>query len=244
MANRIKTKSAPDRQPAVYGYCRCRRPSSATTALSLDEQQRRIEGRCLEQGWALTELFVEGGVSGSVPFAKRPQGGRLMRRLLPGDIVVSPKLDRCFRSALDALSVIADFKARQIHLWLLDLGGDCSGNGISELMLTVLAAVAQFERTRLAERILDSKAELRRTGRHQGGTKPFGWRLGPPAGKGTAPVLYPDPAEQKAIREIVRLRGEGETLMGIKRVLAEGGIALSHQTIANICERAKLVAAA
>jgi putative DNA-invertase from lambdoid prophage Rac len=190
MANRIRSYSAPDRQPAVYGYCRVSAAEQRDNGISLAEQQRRIEGRALEQGWTLTELFVEGGVSGPVPFAKRPQGGRLIRRLLPGDIVISPKLDRCFRSALDALATISDFKARQIHLWLLDLGGDCSDNGISELMLTVLAAVAQFERTRLAERILDAKAELCRTGRHQGGTKPFGWRLGPPAGKGTAPVLY------------------------------------------------------
>jgi DNA invertase Pin-like site-specific DNA recombinase len=113
-------------------------------------------------------LFVEGGVSGSVPFAKRPQGSLLIRRLLPGDIVISPKLDRCFRSALDALETINTFRTRGIHLWLLDLGGNCSGNGISELMLTVLAAVAQFERTRISERL----TELRRTGRHQGGTRP------------------------------------------------------------------------
>jgi putative DNA-invertase from lambdoid prophage Rac len=58
----------------------------------------------MEQGWQLAELFVEGGVSGSAPFAKRPQSGRLLRLVLPGDIVVSPKLDRCVRSALDALS--------------------------------------------------------------------------------------------------------------------------------------------
>jgi hypothetical protein len=44
------------------------------------------------------------------------------------------------------LQTIADFKRRRIGLWLLDLGNDCSGNGISELIMTVLAAVAQFER--------------------------------------------------------------------------------------------------
>jgi hypothetical protein len=121
-------------------------------------------GRCLEQGWTLAELFVEGDVLGSVPFARRPQGQRLLRCVLPGDIVVSAKLDRCFRSALDALATINDFRARGIHLWL-----NCSGNGISELMLTVLAAVAQFERVRLAERITDAKAESRSTGGHQGG---------------------------------------------------------------------------
>jgi putative DNA-invertase from lambdoid prophage Rac len=129
-------------------------------------------------------------------------------------------------------------------MWLLDLGGDCSGNGISELMLTVLAVIAQFERTRLAERILDAKGELRRTNRHQGGTRPFGWRLGPPSGKGNAPALIADPAEQKAIRDIVAMRDTGKTLMGIKAEMAERGFKLSHQTIANIAARARLAGAA
>jgi Resolvase, N terminal domain len=104
------SKMVSDREPIVYGYCRVSTLTQAPERISLDEQKRRIEGRCLEQSWALAELFVEGGISGSVPFAKRPQGGKLMRRLLPGDIVISPKLVRCFRSALEALSVINDFK--------------------------------------------------------------------------------------------------------------------------------------
>ena len=90
MARRISIKPVPDRQPNVYGYCRVSSQAQATEGISLDEQKRRIEGRCLEQGWALTQLFVEGGVSGSITFAKRPQGSQLIGRLLPGDIVISP----------------------------------------------------------------------------------------------------------------------------------------------------------
>jgi DNA invertase Pin-like site-specific DNA recombinase len=106
-------------------------------------------------------------------------------------------------------------------------------------MLTVLAAVAQFERTRLAERILDAKAEMRRTGRHQGGTRPFGYRLAPrPASaKGTAPVLIPDEAEQEAIAEIVRLRAYGMPLKQIQAAMSTRGFRLSHQTIDNIAKR-------
>jgi hypothetical protein len=66
-------------------------------------------------------------------------------------------MDRCFRSAFDALTTIESFKKRKISLWLLDLGGDVSGNGISELMMTVLAAVAQFERTLISERKFSSR---------------------------------------------------------------------------------------
>ena len=58
--------------------------------------------------------------------------------------MIAVRLDRCFRSAVDALNVIEGFKRRRITLVLLDLG-DCTGNGVSELILTVLAACAQFE---------------------------------------------------------------------------------------------------
>jgi DNA invertase Pin-like site-specific DNA recombinase len=115
-------------------------------------------------------------------------------------------------------------------VWLLDLG-DCSGNKIRKLMLKVLAAIAQFERTRLAERIIDAKAELRRTRRHQGGTRPFGCRLGAPFVKGRAPTLTPDPKKQAAIAEIVRLRGEGWTLKKIQAPMGARGFPKSHQTI-------------
>jgi hypothetical protein len=85
--------------------------AEVNSGISLDEQQRRIEGRCLEQGWTLAELFVEGGVSGSVPFAKRPQRSRLT--VCCGATSSSArKLDRCFRSALDALETINTFRQR------------------------------------------------------------------------------------------------------------------------------------
>jgi DNA invertase Pin-like site-specific DNA recombinase len=51
-----------------------------------------------------------------------------------------------FRSAWDALNVILEFQRQQISLWLLDLGGDVSGDGIAKLVLTILAAIAEFER--------------------------------------------------------------------------------------------------
>jgi DNA invertase Pin-like site-specific DNA recombinase len=78
--------------------------------------------------------------------------------------VVGPKLDRMFRSALDALQTIKLLKERGVSLWLLDLGGDVSGNGVSEIVLTILAAVAQFERMRIGERVRDASAHMRRQG--------------------------------------------------------------------------------
>ena len=123
--------------------------------------------RALENGWTLEHIFVDAGVSGSIALGARPEGSKLLRAVAAGDVVICAKLDRVFRSALDALETIASFKRRKISLWLLDLGGDCSGNGISELVLTIMSAVAQFERARIGERIADAKAAMRHNGLHQ-----------------------------------------------------------------------------
>ena len=64
------------------------------------------------------------GVSGSVPVAERLKGGALFAKLAKGDVVIAPKLDRLFHSALDALTVVEDLRKRDVSLRLLDLGGD------------------------------------------------------------------------------------------------------------------------
>jgi putative DNA-invertase from lambdoid prophage Rac len=235
MARNRKQLHASTRSPAVFGYARASTSDQAENGVSLEEQRRRIEGRCIEQGWTLAEVFVERGVSGSVPFAERPEGGRLLRLLQAGDIVVSPKLDRVFRSSLDALQTIKELKERKVGLWLLDLGGDVSGNGISEMMLTILAAVAQFERVRIGERIRDARAQMRRRGRHLGGTRPFGWRV--ELGDGGKPVLVPEPAEQMAIKRIHAMRQEGGTLMAIRDALRDVGFDISHETVRKVLAR-------
>jgi putative DNA-invertase from lambdoid prophage Rac len=63
-----------------------------------------------------------------------------------GDVIITAKLDRMFRSALDALGVLGDLKARKVSLHMIDLGGDVTDNGISKLVFTILSAVAEAER--------------------------------------------------------------------------------------------------
>jgi DNA invertase Pin-like site-specific DNA recombinase len=57
-------------------------------------------------------VYVERGVSGATPFVERLKGRQLDARLRKGDILVAAKLDRMFRSALDALNVIEDLMSR------------------------------------------------------------------------------------------------------------------------------------
>jgi len=241
MATLRKPQPAPAAQ-RVYGYVRVSTQGQADSGISLDEQQRKIEARCTEHGWALEHVYVDAGVSGSTPLGKRPEGAKLLAVLRPGDIMIAAKMDRCFRSAFDALATIESFKRRKISLWLLDLGGDVSGNGISELIMTVLAAVAQFERSLISERIKDAKRNLRRGNKHQGGKRPFGWQFGAANGHGRARELVPDEAEQTAIADIVAMREVGRTLMDIRDTLRGQGFAISHQSVANILARREVAA--
>jgi putative DNA-invertase from lambdoid prophage Rac len=56
-----------------------------------------------------------------------------------------------FRSALDALGVLGRLKRGGISLHMIDLGGDTTGNGVSKLIFTILSAVAEAERERIAQ---------------------------------------------------------------------------------------------
>ena len=100
-------------------------------------------------GLPLADVSIEEGISCSVPVQERPVGGPLFAKLKAGDVVIAPKLDRLFRSALDALQVVEDMRKRGVKLHLLDLGGDIAGNGLSKLFLTIAAAFAEAERDRI-----------------------------------------------------------------------------------------------
>jgi DNA invertase Pin-like site-specific DNA recombinase len=213
---------------AVYGYVRVSTDRQAEDGESLGTQQRVIEGYAMMHGLQLDRMFVERGVSGSKPLGDRPEGARLLRKLTTGDVVVTAKLDRMFRSALNALDVLGQLKDRGVSLQMIDLGGDVTGNGISKLVFTILSAVAEAERDRIRERIRDVKADQRKRKRYLGGIVPFGWRVGEDGS------LVEEPDQQRAIRRIVELRRQGLALRAISAALAADGIRLSHEGVKGV----------
>lgn len=137
---------------AVYGYRRVSTTRQADEGESLDVQQRTITGYALMHGLKVEQVFVERAVSGSIPLGGRPQGKAMLAILQAGDVVITPKLDRMFRSALDALDVLAKLKTGDVALHMIDLGGDVTSNGISKRVFTILSAVAEAERDRVRVR--------------------------------------------------------------------------------------------
>ena len=210
---------------AVYGYVRVSTERQADEGVSLGAQERALQGYAMQHGLALKQVFVEQGVSGSVPIGERPEGAQLLAVLHPGDVVLTPKLDRMFRSALDALRVLDQLRARKVALHMLDLGGDVTANGISKLVFTILSAVAEAERDRIRERIGEVKRDQRQRGRFLGGKRPIGYRVGHDG------ELLEDVREQAALAKAHELQAQGLSLRKIAAALAEEGIAISRGTL-------------
>lgn len=159
----------------VFGYCRVSTAEQANSGMSLETQQQQIAGYAMMKGWQVAEFFVERGVSGSVPLVDRPEGQRLLQTLHEGDIVITARLDRTFRSAADALGTLEQFKADKIGLHMIDLGGDVTGNGISKLVFTILSAVAENVRDGIRERVREAKRYRASQSLYNGGKPPFGF---------------------------------------------------------------------
>jgi DNA invertase Pin-like site-specific DNA recombinase len=187
----------------------------ADDGFGLDVQRRQIEGYAMMRGLELTEIFVEEGVSGSVPIADRPAGGKLFAQLKKGDAIIAPKLDRLFRSALDALQVVEDLKKRGVSLHLLDLGGDVSGNGVSKVFMTIAASFAELEREKISERTRDAKRYLSSQGVFIGGSRPFGYDIVEDA---DVKRLVPNEAEQVVVDRMKAMRQGGSTFRDIAAV--------------------------
>ena len=158
----------------------------------------------------------------------------MLAGLKSGDTVITAKLDRMFRSALDALGVLGELKSRGVSLHMIDLGGDVTGNGISKLVFTILSAVAEAERDRIRERVSQVKGDQRSRGRYLGGRIPFGYAV-------EEGGLVPVEDQQEAIGMALTMRNDGRPLRSIQATLGRAGFPLSLAALHRITNPANAV---
>jgi DNA invertase Pin-like site-specific DNA recombinase len=215
----------------IYAYLRVSTSEQAAHGDSLATQKQQVAGYAMIKGWEVAEYFVDGGVSGSVPLAERPEGRRLLEAVQKGDVVITAKLDRAFRSAADALGTLEELKDQGVGLHMIDLGGDVTGNGISKLVFTILSAVAENERDRIRERIRDVKRHLASQGVYGGGKRPFGYDV-------VNKRLVKKAEEQAALARMKALHAQEKTLREISTTIEkEFEVTMAPMTIKRILDR-------
>jgi DNA invertase Pin-like site-specific DNA recombinase len=133
----------------------------------LQELRRYVDSR----GWSATE-YIDTGVSGTKD--RRPALDRLVvdGRRRRFDVLVVWRLDRLGRNLKHLVVLLEEVEALGIAFVSLGEGLDCT-TAAGRLQLHVLAALAEFERARIAERVRAGLARVRAAGR----------RLGRPASK-------------------------------------------------------------
>ncbi|KID03947.1 resolvase [Hafnia alvei] len=147
----------------IYAYTRVSKADNEIG--TTDNQIINIESQL-----KIDKVYSDINISGSMPFQKRPEAQKLVSALKSGDIVVIAKLDRGFRDTTDCLNTVKWLQQKKVTLKILDIALDVS-TPIGEMILTIMASVATFERKRIAERIRDGFA----SGRKQG--KSYGYKL-------------------------------------------------------------------
>jgi len=213
----------------IYGYIRVSSYGQLDGA-SPEEQEQQIRAAAVIVKGGEPEIFFEKAVSGGTPLQNRPAGKLLMAKLQPGDTLIVAKMDRIFRSAVDALTMADQWKQDGINLILLDMGIEpVNTSGVGKLFFTMMVAMAEFERHRIYERTIEGRAAKKSRGGHIGGKRPFGFIV---TGTGRDAVLSPHPGEQAALEDAKRMLRSGESLRKtVAKIAEQTGHKISHEAL-------------
>ena len=207
-------------EKAAVLYIRVSTADQAEHGVSLDAQRERLSAYAVACGLDVVAVVREEGISGTIPLSDRPEGSRVAEMVSSGKVrhVIALKLDRLFRSAVDALATTAEWDKSGIALHLVDMGGTSlnTGSAMGRMMLTMMAGFAQFERDLTAERTTAALAHKKANGAAYSPT-PFGKTR-----EGDA--LLDNEEERGTIDRIRAWRGEGFSLRGIASRLNEEGV--------------------
>ena len=135
-----------------------------------------IEGQRQALGGRFDREFSDEGVSGSVLAANRPGFSDLLTYVREGDTVSVFAVDRLGRDALDVQSTVRSLLEKGVTVDVHGLGP--IGRGVGELILAVLAQVADMERQKIRERCdagrVAARTSIEATGRTHRGKESLG----------------------------------------------------------------------
>ena len=140
----------------VIGYART---STVDQIAGFEAQLRDLEAA------GCTKIFRE-QVSSVAPRAQLEAALTYARE---GDTFRVTKLDRLARSIRDLLAILDLLERKKVTVQILDLGLDTS-TAIGKLILTLLGAIAEFERAINHERQREGIEKARRDGKYKGRT--------------------------------------------------------------------------
>ena len=148
----------------AIGYARVSTDGQAESGAGLDAQVTAMRAECEHRGWELVRVATDAGASGK-SLNGRPELTDALGALDAdeADVLLAAKLDRVSRSVLDFAALMARADRRGWRIVVLDVNVDTT-SATGELMATVVAAFAQYERRLIGQRTRDALAVKRAAG--------------------------------------------------------------------------------
>jgi putative DNA-invertase from lambdoid prophage Rac len=130
-----------------------------------------IEAQRSDLGGGFDREFIDENVSGVIPMAQRVGFASLLMQARAGDTLFVAAVDRLGRDAIDVQKTVRTLLDRGVNIDIKGIG--LIGRGVGELIVAVLAQVADMERHRILSRAnagrVAARASLAATGKtHRG----------------------------------------------------------------------------
>jgi len=142
------------------------RVSTSDESQDPETQLRRLRERAKLAGWEVVGEYID---HKSGKDAHRPELQRLLKdcRERKINLILIIRLDRMMRSVKNLLSVLEDLERWNVALECVDQPIE-TRSAMGRMMITILGAVAEFERELISERVKDGMARAKAEGKHVG----------------------------------------------------------------------------
>lgn len=138
----------------------------STSEQTTKNQRRELIAVAKRQGWNVVRVFVDEGISGAKGRGQRPGLDAMLRGVARKDfdLVAAWSVDRLGRSLQDLVSLLAEFHAKHVDLYLHQQGLDTTTPS-GKAMFQMLGVFSEFERAIIRERIRSGLARARAEGK-------------------------------------------------------------------------------
>lgn len=220
----------------AIGYIRVSTDGQVTDGVSLDAQRERILAWCLANGYQLSEVFTDAGLSGGRSDNRPGLQAALDAVCKARGVLVVYSLSRLARSTKDTIFIGERLDKASADLVSLSERIDTT-TAAGKMMFRMLAVLAEFERDQISERT-STAMKFKAAKGERIGKIPFGFDL---AADGI--TLVKNSMEQEVIEIIRKLRDNKRSLRDIaselnqRQIATKEGKPWTHSTIQRIVNR-------
>ncbi|QNQ45179.1 recombinase family protein [Staphylococcus warneri] len=132
-------------------YTRVSSQEQAIHGYSIHEQRKKLVSYCEINDWNEYEVYTDAGISGGS--LKRPALQKLLDSLDKFDLVLVYKLDRLTRNVRDLLEMLETFESKNVSFKSATEVFNTT-TAIGKLFITIVGAMAEWERETIRERSL------------------------------------------------------------------------------------------